>query len=163
MPRPKGYSRTQIALHWVAFLLIVQQFVLHEGIAEAWDLVEDGGVPAFDPIVAAHVFGGMAVLAFALWRLVLRRSRGVPDLPAGGSALTRAAAHLGHHALYALMILMPVSGALAWFGGLEAAGEAHEAMKPLMLLLVAVHVLAAFWHQFWLKDGLLARMKRAAD
>lgn len=125
MPRPKGYSRTQIALHWVAFLLIVQQFVLHEGIAEAWDLVEDGGVPAFDPIVAAHVLGGMAVLAFALWRLVLRRSRGVPDLPAGGSALTHLAAHLGHYALYALMILMPVSGAVAWFGGVEAAGEAH--------------------------------------
>lgn len=163
MQAPKGYSRTQIALHWAAFLLIVQQFVLHEGIAEAWDVIEEGGVPAFDPVVAAHVFGGIAVLAFALWRLVLRRTRGVPELPAGEPALARMAAHLGHYALYALMIVMPLSGAVAWFGGVEAAGEAHEAMKPLMLILVAVHVLAALWHQFWLKDNLLVRMKRPAD
>lgn len=162
-PAPKGYSRTQIALHWAAFVLIVQQFVLHEGIAEAWDVIEDGGVPPFDPVVAAHVFGGVAVLVFALWRLVLRRTRGVPDLPVGEPALARMAAHLGHGALYTLMIVMPLSGAVAWFGGVEGAAEAHEVLKPVMLVLVAVHVLAALWHQFWLKDNLLVRMKRPGD
>lgn len=73
--------------------------------------------------------------------------------------MLRKAAHWGHLALYALMILMPLSGLAAWFGGLEAAAEVHEAMKPLLLILVAVHVAAALWHQFWLKDGLLLRMK----
>ena len=66
-------------------------------------------------------------------------------------------------ALYALMVLMPVSGAVAWFGTVEAAPEVHEAMKPAMLILVLVHVAAALWHQFWLKDGLMLRMKRPLD
>jgi cytochrome b561 len=29
--------------------------------------------------------------------------------------------------------------------------------------LIAGHVLAALWHHFWLKDGLLLRMKRPLD
>jgi cytochrome b561 len=78
-------------------------------------------------------------------------------------AILKLAAHLGHMGLYALMIAMPLSGAAAWFGGIEAAAEAHEVMKFLMIALVAVHVLAALWHQFWLKDGLLLRMKRPLD
>jgi cytochrome b561 len=30
-----------------------------------------------------------------------------------------------------------------------------------MLFVLAVHVAAALWHQFWLKDHLLLRMMRA--
>ena len=163
VPKPKGYSRAQIALHWIVAVLIVLQFVLHEPMAEAWDRVEDGIAVAFDPVVALHVFGGLAVLAFALWRIVLRQRRGAPPPPESEPAPLRLAAHLGHMALYALMVLMPVSGAVAWFGTVEAAAEVHEAMKPAMLILVLVHVAAALWHQFWLKDGLMLRMKRPLD
>lgn len=162
MTPPASYSRPQILLHWAVALLIVLQFVLHEPMSEAWDVIEDGGTVAFNPVVASHVLGGILVLAFALWRIVLRRSRGVPDLPAADGPAVRLAAHAGHLALYALMILMPVSGLVAWFGGAEAAAEAHEAMKPLMILLVAVHVAAALWHQLWLRDGLMARMRLRA-
>lgn len=162
MTSPATYSRPQILLHWAVALLIVLQFVLHEPMAEAWDVIEDGGTAAFNPVVAAHVFGGILVLAFALWRIALRRSRGVPDLPAGDGPMLRKAAHAGHMALYALMILMPLSGMAAWFGGAHAAAEVHEAMKPLMILLVAVHVAAAVWHQVWLRDGLMRRMSLRA-
>lgn len=162
MPSPKGYSRTQIALHWGVALLIVLQFVLHEPIAEAWEVIRKGGTAAFDPVIALHVFGGLGVLAFVIWRLVLRARRGVPAAVETNAA-QKLAAHAVHLGLYALMILMPVSGAVAWFGGVEAAGEAHEVMKALLLILVALHVLGALWHQFWLKDGLMLRMKRAAE
>lgn len=160
MKRPNGYSRSQIALHWVVFFLIALQFLLHEPIAEAWGQIVEGRTPDFDPVVAAHVFGGIVILVLALWRIVLRRTHGAPQPPETEPALLRRAAHVGHMALYGLMILMPLSGAVAWFGGLEAAGEAHEAMKPLMLGLIAIHVLATLWHQFWLRDNLLERMKR---
>ncbi|MCF8511622.1 MAG: cytochrome b/b6 domain-containing protein [Rhodobacteraceae bacterium] len=163
MPAPKGYSARQIRLHWIVTVLIVLQFVLHEPIAEAWDLIEDGQIPAFNWLIPAHVIGGVLVLIFALWRLVLRQSRGVPPAPQVGSAALERAAHLGHIGLYALMILMPLSGLAAWFGGIDAAAEAHEVMKVALLALVGLHVLAALWHQFWLKDGLLLRMKRPAD
>ena len=37
MPSPKGYTRLQIALHWGAALLIVQQYLFKDAIAAAWD------------------------------------------------------------------------------------------------------------------------------
>lgn len=159
----KGYSARQIRLHWLVAIIIVLQFVLHEPIAEAWEGIENGQSPAFNWLILSHVFGGTLVLIFALWRLVLRQTRGVPPAPEAEPAPLRLAAHLGHLALYALMIAMPLSGMAAWFGGIEAAAEGHEVMKVALLALVAVHVLAALWHQFWLKDGLMARMKRPLD
>lgn len=163
MAELKGYSARQIRLHWIVAVLIVLQFVLHEPIAEAWEMVEDGGSPSASWLILSHIVGGGLILLFAVWRLVLRQTRGVPPAPAEEPAPLRMAAHVGHLALYALMILMPISGAVAWFGGVEAAAEGHEAMKVAMLVLVAVHVVAALWHQFWLKDGLLLRMKKPLD
>ena len=154
---PAAYSRAQKALHWITAAVIVAQFVFHEAMAEAWDRIEDGLPAAFDPLVMAHVAGGIAVLALALWRLGLRASRGAPAPQ--GSPLVQSAAHWGHIALYAVMIVMAVSGGAAWFGGIEPAAELHEALKPVLLLLVAGHVAAAIWHQVVLKDGTLARMR----
>jgi len=163
MPNPKGYSARQIRLHWMVAVVIVLQFVLHEPMSQAWEGIEEGDSPAFNWLVLAHIAGGALVLIFALWRLGLRQMRGVPPVPDAGSAPLRVAAHLVHWGLYTLMIAMPLSGGVAWFGGISAAAEAHEAMKPALLALVAVHVLAALWHQFWLKDGLMLRMKRPLD
>ena len=163
MPSPKGYSSRQIRLHWLVAVLIVLQFVLHEPMSAAWEMVENGQTPGFNWLVASHVLGGGLVLIFALWRLVLRQTRGVPPAPEAEPAPLRMLAHLGHLALYALMIAMPLSGLAAWFGSIAAAAEAHEGMKVAMLALVALHVLAALWHQFWLKDGLMARMKQPLD
>lgn len=163
MPSPKGYSARQIRLHWLVAVVIVLQFVLHEPISQAWDGIAAGQSPAFNWLILAHITGGVLVLVFALWRLVLRQTRGVPPAPEAEAAPLRVAAHLGHLALYALMIAMPLSGMAAWFGGIRAAAEAHEVMKAALMALVAVHVIAALWHQFWLKDGLILRMKRPLD
>lgn len=163
MPALKGYSARQIRLHWLVTVLIVLQFLLHEPIAMAWDGIKEGQSPAFNWLILAHVLGGSLVLIFSLWRLVLRFGRGVPPAPEAEPEILRRAAHLGHLALYALMILMPLSGMAAWFGGIEVAAEGHEVMRIALLVLVAVHVLAALWHQFWLKDGLMMRMKRPLD
>lgn len=152
-----AYSRSRIRLHWLTAVLVVAQFVFHEPIAEAWDLIEDGLTPAFNPLVMAHVAGGLAVLGLVVWRLALRAREGAP--PAQGNALVQQAAHWGHIALYAVLLALGVSGGAAWFGGIEAAAELHEAFKPVLLLLVAGHALAALWHQFVLRDGTLSRMR----
>ena len=158
---PKGYSPAQIGLHWIIALLIALQFLFNEPMGEAFDSVMRGTVPPFSWAVWAHIAGGVAILALVLWRVALRRSRGVPPPPEGEGTLLGRAASLGHWALYALMVLMPVSGLVAWFGGVDTAGEAHGLMSNLMLFVLAVHVAAALWHQFWLKDHLLRRMMRA--
>jgi len=161
MPNPQGYSRTQITLHWVVFALVVAQFVFKDSIAQAWDQFSDGITPAFSLMVAAHVAGGGAVLLLTLWRLGLRRTRGVPAAPKTDSAPQRMAAHLVHITLYALLILMPISGAVAWFGGVGTAADGHGVLKFALLAVVGLHVVAALWHQYGLRDGLLKRMMRA--
>ncbi|WP_165354823.1 cytochrome b [Tropicimonas sp. IMCC6043] len=160
MPAPTGYSRNQIALHWVVFVLIAQQFLFHDAIASAWDRIGEGAEMTFDPLVLAHVAGGALVLLFALWRLGLRARRGAPA-PIEGSKLQVAAAKITRGGLYLLMILMPVSGSVAWFGGVQAAAEGHEVLKVVLLALVALHVVGVVYHQFVLRDDTLARMRRA--
>ncbi|WP_162896762.1 cytochrome b [Ruegeria sp. AD91A] len=159
-PMPTSYSRTQIALHWAIFFLIAVQFLFHEPISEAWDQIERGLPVSFQAPVALHVFGGLLILALAIWRIALRLTRGAPSLPEQETAAMKLAAHATHFSLYALMLLLPVSGALAWFGGIEASAEVHEVMKTLMLVLVLLHILAALFHQFVLKTNLMARMRR---
>ena len=105
---------------------------------------------------------GVAVLVFVAWRLVLRVTRGVPHAPAGTKRLLKLAGDAGHIALYALMIAMPVTGLLTFYGGIEDLGEVHgEVLKSLLWALIALHVAAAFFHHFFLKDGLLNRMRKA--
>jgi cytochrome b561 len=159
-PAATGYSRLQIALHWIVFVLIAQQYLFHDAIAAAWDRLSDGLEAGFDPLVAAHVAGGALILAFTVWRLALRARRGAPPKPEGGRAQVLVARYtrLG---LYALMILMPVSGAVAWFGGVETAALGHNVLKIALLALIALHVAGALYHQFVLRDGTLARMRRA--
>ncbi|MBN2631133.1 MAG: cytochrome b/b6 domain-containing protein [Rhodobacteraceae bacterium] len=161
-PAPRGYSRIQIILHWVVTVLIVSQIVFQGAMSKAWDAFKDGAQIAFNPLVAAHVFGGLAILVFAVWRLSLRYTRGVPAAPEG-SAIGNMVGSLVHFGLYALMIVMPVSGAVAWFGGVTQAAETHSSLKFLVIVLVVVHVAAALLHQFVLKDNLLMRMKQPAD
>ncbi|MEY4983199.1 MAG: hypothetical protein RIR62_1465 [Pseudomonadota bacterium] len=156
-----GYSRVQIGLHWVVAALIAVNLVFEDWIKTGWRAIETGGAPVYDAGALAHIGVGVAVLLLALWRLGLRFTRGVPDLPAGMSGRDRLVSHLGHGLLYALMIGVPVVGLLAWFGASEDLAELHELGKPAFLLLIAGHVAAALWHQFVRKDGLLQRMRRA--
>lgn len=158
---PAGYSRVQIGLHWGVAALIGVNLAFEDWIKTGWRAIRDTGVPVYDAGALAHIGVGVAVLVFALWRLGLRFTRGVPDLPAGMSRAERLASHLGHAALYTLMIGAPVIGLAAWFTASGDLAELHELAKPAFILLISVHVLAALWHQFVRRDGLLARMKRA--
>jgi cytochrome b561 len=158
---PTGYTRTQIILHWLVFVLVVLQFVLHDPIAEAWDKIEEGLEVGFDPLVAQHVFTGFLILVLVVIRMAIKAKRGAPTLPANEPAILKIAAHGTHLGLYALLILMPISGAVAWFGGIEAAADGHEAMKVIVIALVALHVLGALFQHFVLKSDVLTRMRKA--
>jgi len=159
MSSPTGYSRLQIRLHWVIFGLLILQFVFHEWIKEAWEVFEDGGTVVFHPLVAAHVFGGLLILALALWRLQVRMTRGAPPPPAEEDPKLQLVAKVVHVGLYAVLILMPIGGAVAWFGGVELAAEGHEMMKFVLLGLFGLHFVGALYQQFVLKTNIMQRMK----
>ncbi|MDQ2089993.1 cytochrome b [Marimonas arenosa] len=154
------YTKTQISLHWLIFLFIALQYLGHEAIAQAWEKLSRGEAIPFDPLVLGHVFLGGLIFLMVLMRIAARLRHGAPALPEEEPAAMRMLAQLTHLGLYVLMIAMPVSGAVAWFFRNEAAGEAHEVMRVLLLALVLLHVVGALYHQFVLKTNVMARMKR---
>lgn len=156
----KGYSHTQIALHWAVVILFAAQFLFSESMSEAWEAYEEGGTAVAGSGVWVHILPGVLILVAALWRLALRLTQGVPAAPQG-PAWQRLAAEGVHWALYGVMIALPLSGMVAWFGGIEAAGAAHQLFKMMAIVLILLHVVAALYHQYVLKDGLIRRMMRA--
>ncbi len=155
----KNYSTAQIGLHWIVAILVLAQFLNNGAIGEAWRAIRRGAeeVPG-GPMVAAHVLIGVAILVLALWRIALRLLRGAPPPPADEPRGLRIAAAATHGALYLLLALLPVTGLVAWFADVGAAADAHEALKTLLLLLVAAHVAGALYQHFVRRSGVLGRM-----
>ena len=159
MSAPTEFSRLQIILHWIVALLVIVQTLLHEGIVGAWDVVEKGGEMVFSPIVISHIVIGDIVFFLIAWRLLLRIRRGAPEFPSEETGPQKLLAKLVHGAFYLLLIIMPISGGAAVFGGVMPAAEGHELMAKILIILVILHVLATIYHQFVLKTNLIQRMK----
>ncbi|MCY0093159.1 cytochrome b [Hoeflea ulvae] len=158
--KPAAYSRPQIWLHWVMAVLILMQFVLHEQIVAAWEALEKGLAPDINLAVRSHVIGGGLVLLLVIWRLVLRVRRGAPALPAREHPALKGLAHLTHWSLYALMVILPVTGLATWFGGNETADFIHTTLKFPLIAFVVLHIAGALYQQFVLRTGLISRMTR---
>ena len=157
-----GYSGAQIALHWTIAVLTVAQIVLHDGMVAAYAAGRGGGAATESDLFLAdlHVAFGIAVFALALMRVALRVRRGAPPPPQDEHPALRMAARATHFALYALILGMPATGGLAWFGGIEAMAELHGAGKAAILVLVGLHVLGALYQHFYLRTDVLRRMLR---
>ena len=128
-----------------------------------WDLVEDGEAsgPPGDPVALLHAGSGASILLLMLVRIILRRRLGAPPLPAGMPRILKLAAHLNHFAFYAVLILLPLSGAAALALGIEDAADLHGTLVPLLFLLIAAHIGGVIYHTCIRRDGLLWRMLRA--
>ena len=131
---------------------------MHDGMADAWDAFEDGEAVEIGPLVIVHIAIGVSILIFALWRIGLRWKRGAPPLPDDHPRILTLVAHANHYALYALLVAMPLTGATAWFLGVEEAAEIHEAGKTALLILVGLHIAGALAEHFVLRSNVLRRM-----
>ena len=161
-PARTGYSATQIALHWVIAVLVVAQVVLHEGMhaayrearggpaaTEAESLMADLTSPAASPCSCSPCCAS-----------ALRLRRGAPPPPAEERAILRFAARAVHFGFYAIILLMPLTGALAWFGGVEASAAVHRAGMLAIFVLLLLHVAGALYQHFVLKTDVMRRMLR---
>ncbi|MCL7406913.1 cytochrome b/b6 domain-containing protein [Paradonghicola geojensis] len=157
-----GYSATQIGLHWIVALLVAGQYIFKDSIASAWDAYTRGQEVAFSPLILAHVAGGILILAFVLWRLVLRLTRGVPPAPENEPTPLKTLSHVAHWGFYAILAAMSVSGGLMWFGDVQAAAQAHNVLKVMLLALIVLHVVAIPFHKLVLKNNVMQRMIRPA-
>ena len=170
---PPVYSAVAKIFHWLIFLLLAAQFV----VALRMPHIGRGTKP--EGMIAWHLSLGTAIIFVVVLRLIWRLTHPVPALEA--SKWMGLAARLVHGLLYAVLIIMPVLGwANASTRGFDVTlfgviplprllpqgmknggliGDVHTFMAYYVLLgLVGLHVIAALYHQFVLKDGILARM-----
>lgn len=174
-PVPRSYDGTQRAFHWTMAALIFLAIAL--GVVATF--LPPGVSPRVE-LLMLHKSLGMTVLVLAILRVPYRLFAGEPPYGATLSPRVRAAAHLAHFALYALMVAMPVSGYLnsaagghemSWFGlfswpivtpldkGLShTAAQAHYWLAWSIGVVIAFHLAAVAWHAWVKRDDVLARM-----
>ena len=97
------YTRIAVILHWLIAALIAVNVAL----ALSVDYLPDESVRA---VIDTHKSTGITVLGLVLLRIVWRNVHPPPPLPAGYARWERIGAHAAHGVLYALMLLLPLSG-----------------------------------------------------
>ncbi len=170
--RAKRYHLGLIALHWVLAILVLIELTL--GSTFLTHTAND--VPEKLMALRNHMIAGILILILTVIRLLVRLKTTHPAPAYGEHALLNRFTELGHYTLYLLPLVMSISGLViaaqsdlprivfeglghlpASFEGL-AARAVHGIAGTLLILLVAGHVLAALYHHFIRKDGLLNRM-----
>jgi cytochrome b561 len=168
---PVRYHPVHAVLHWLMFLLVIMMLGLGKFVMP--------GVPAEDPqkpfMLQTHAILGFFIAILLFIRLVLRFTTKQPAPADARNVFLNFLAKAVHFLLYLLLIGMAVSGlGLFQMADLPAifSGEApyppdffvylprmgHGLTSTALLLLIALHVGAALYHQFILRDNLLSRM-----
>ena len=157
-----GYSSIQIGLHWAVVVLVAFQYVAHSGMETAWNALRRDEVPPQDVEVLTylHIGAGILVLLLALARIALRLTRGAPAPPADEPRLLQLSAEAVHIAIYALLLLLPLTGLVAWFLGVPAAGSIHVLFKNALLAAIVLHVAGALFQHIVRRSDVLMRMLR---
>lgn len=153
------YSAAQRGIHWLTLLVLVGSFATNDAMGAVWEAMMRTGAAEVTTGARAHQILGFTILVLTLTRLVLRFAQGVPAPVAGQSAMVTLASSIVHGLLYVVLVALPVSGMMAFGGGIAAAGAAHGVLVVLLLALVGGHAAAALVHQFVFRDNLLARMR----
>ncbi|MCK0198096.1 cytochrome b [Ancylobacter sp. 6x-1] len=153
---PDRYGTVARLIHWAVVVLILVQFAS----AWSWGNFERGSTGRF-LLFTTHLYSGYAILALAVLRIVWRLTHAAPHMPPMAKPM-RIAAHATHGLLYLAILIQPIIGIVI----ITAFGKslrpwpnlAHEVIGYALLVLAAVHVGAALWHQFVLRDRLIERM-----
>ena len=157
----EGYSGIQIALHWVIAALVLFQLLFGESMQRTIRAMAEGQqASAIDQQNATlHYWFGISILVLASLRLVMRLTLGAPPAPRDIPVWMAIASRITHWTFYVLLIGVPIFGLLAFYVG-SPFGQIHSLAKPVFIVLISLHVAAVFFHEIWLKDGLLGRMIR---
>lgn len=152
-PAPAGYTRPQIALHWLTLLLLIGVWFTRGGAERALDAAREGATSG-PPL---HAIIGITILLLTLARIALRFTHGAPAPVATDSAAQQQATIWGHRLLYALLVLVPLGGAVTWF---TVSDTPHGLLGYALFIVVLGHAALALWHQHVKRDGTMERMIR---
>jgi cytochrome b561 len=166
------YNGLARLLHWLVVLLLIAQY------AVAWTMPDIRRDTLPVGLVAWHLSLGTALLFVMVARLLWRVLHPAP--PSQGPELLMRLSKLGHASIYVLLFVVPILGwinassrgyAVTLFGAIplpplsatgsgfgHEAGDIHALLTWVLLALIGVHVLAALYHHFVLRDDTLSRM-----
>jgi cytochrome b561 len=166
------YGSTAIAFHWLMFVLVVCVGIL--------GLLHDSWPKSTQRFwINIHALLGLLLWLVLFARLFWRISHRPPAPADSGGLFARRLASFVHAVLYALLFVIPIIGIVTFvyhgrvfnFGlfsiDLRIASnraifhpteEWHGYLAYALFCFAGMHALIALWHQFVLRDGLLARM-----
>ena len=171
MKRP-AYDPVARTLHWLTVLLVTMQFVF------GWTMPDIHKDTQPVNLIAWHLGVGATLVAVMAIRVIWRSTHWpAPDeLP----PLLRVVSRITHVLLYAALVLVPLLGWInassrGWtvrllgvvpypalgepgstFG--HEMGDVHGILAWVLFALIGLHVVAALFHRFVLKDHVLQRM-----
>lgn len=169
------YGHVAVALHWAIGTLLLGQIAF----GFLLDEIAPRNTPSRAAVINLHKSFGIVLGVLIVARLAWRLAHRPPAWPATMPAWQARAAQLGHIALYACMVTMPLSGYVGsnfsrrgvrffgnvlkpWGPDLPAAYNAFQAVHVttafVFAALIAGHIGLALRHRFVERDGLFARM-----
>ena len=168
------YTGIAIGLHWLIGLMILTSLgvgLYMVGLSLSPDKLR---------LYSWHKWAGVTIFMLVLVRSLWRLTHPAPPLPDDVPVWQRKVAEATHYALYALMIVIPLTGWLmssakgfqtVYFGVVpipdllaknEGLGDTlalvHRYLNYTMIGLVIAHIAAALKHHFIDKDDILRRM-----
>lgn len=169
-----SYTGTAKSLHWLIVALLIAQFVF------AWTMPHIGRNTPVTTLISLHFTFGVIILAVAVWRFGWRVTHRAPPPEHSLPPWQNLTAYIVHYLLYALLFIIPLLGwmdasrrgmPVEMFGlelpkllptrapGWNWTGDVHGLLANYgMLGLVGLHVVAALYHHFVRRDGVLQRM-----
>lgn len=172
---PTAYAPLLRRIHWIMAILFIAAMLLG-----AYCGTLPPGTSPRRELLDIHKSLGITLLLLALLRLAVRATTHLPPEPASFGPWVRLASRLNHVALYAILLVMPVTGymfssaggySLKYFGlfswprpfagnrEIAHLGEiSHDALAYLVYLAVFLHIAATLWHALVKKDETLQRM-----
>ncbi len=168
------YGSLSVGIHWLVLLLFIAVYAS----INLRELYPKGSDPR-EALKTWHFMLGMLVFVLLWLRLAARFSGPAPDIRPEPSVWQQLSAKLMHLALYALMIVMPLSGWLLLsasgkpipFFGLELPAlisenkdlaktikEIHEFIGTTGYYLIGLHAAAALYHHYIKHDNTLTRI-----
>jgi len=163
------YSGLSIVLHWIATFSVVALFVSHEASSNS-------GMAAF------HVGGGAILGVLLLWRVLRHPVRGFANKPDQPVLLNLISTLVMWGLLISIFVVVVTGYLIPWTQGQpleiysvisipsfmsESVGlhdlieELHDISGHVIVPLVLLHVLGAFKHFIFDRDGIMQRMFKA--
>ncbi|HWW03658.1 cytochrome b [Collimonas sp.] len=168
------YSAPAKVFHWLTVLLLAIQYSI------GWLMPDIGRDTQPIGLISWHLSIGALIVLLVLLRLLWRWTHPAPPVPQMLSPLLNMIARTTHWLLYFLLIAFPLMGwanassrgwSVSLFGVVplpplsskgsqlgHTLGDMHQLFVWVLIAVVALHVAAALYHHFIVKDDTMRRM-----